>query len=99
MKTILTAEEFYNQQKGQYTTPIDKSIVLTLLRRFAALHVKAALEAATNQAEVVMVENCSDHTPYRGACVTCNRTDNPDVPSDQVSKESILNAYPETLIK
>jgi len=21
-------------------------------------------------------ENCSDHTPYRGACVTCGRHDN-----------------------
>lgn len=26
--------------------------------------------------------NCTDHTPYYGACVTCGRSDNPDVIDD-----------------
>ncbi len=50
---------------------------------------KCAVEAESKD---VKVPACDDHTPYRGACVSCGRYDNPDVIiSSEVDKHSILN--------
>lgn len=49
---------------------------------------KCAKEANSKD---VTSPNCSDHTPYWGACVTCGRIDNPDViTGSEVDKQSIL---------
>lgn len=52
---------------------------------FAKLHVKAALEAAAEKAEMKPY-------PYNG-CSECGRDDM------DIDKKSILNAYPENLIQ
>lgn len=49
---------------------------------------KCAKEANSKD---VTSPNCSDHTPYWGACVTCGRIDNPNViTGSEVDKQSIL---------
>lgn len=70
-----------------------------LLTRFAKYHVKKALEAVGENAKVVMVLNCDDHTPYYGACVSCGRTDNPQIPTTEIDVNSIIDAYPLTNIQ
>lgn len=105
MNKIPTAEELV--QQGFSNPPFieikdlqfkgDK--VCELMNNFAKLHVEAALKAASENATVVMVPNCFDHTPFRGPCVTCGRYDNPDVASEVISKKSILNSYPLDNIK
>jgi hypothetical protein len=95
---MITAEELYETTFNGLNLEDNEHLIPRMMRQFAKLHVKAALEAASENATVILVPNCSDHTPYRGACVTCGRHDNPDVPSEEVNEESILTAYPETNI-
>jgi hypothetical protein len=61
--------------------------------------IKNTLKTAAEKAEVVMRDNCSDHTPYWGHCVSCGRTDNPSIPTEEVDKQSILNTFEETYLK
>lgn len=61
---------------------------------FASLHVEAALKAASDVIDTIMIPNCDDHTPYYGACVSCGRYDNPmTLPGEELVKQSILTAY------
>lgn len=39
-------------------------------------------------------DNCDDHTPYRGACVTCGKHDNPDILPDP---EEVIRALKELI--
>lgn len=97
MENIPTAVDFWMQNQMKFGGSIERG-----LQEFAKLHVKAALEAASNNTVIkdIKVPNCDDHTPYWGACVSCGRYDNPDVlVGHQVDKESILNSYPEQNIK
>ena len=51
---------------------------------------KACIDAVRSMAR----PNCSDHTPYRGACVTCGRSDNPMVlpsPDEVVARLEALS--------
>lgn len=91
MDKIPTAEEM--EQSGEYDD--HQSMMIA----FAKLHVKAALKSAAEKAQVMMVSNCSDHTPYYGACVSCGRIDNPEIPSESINESSILTAYPPENIK
>ncbi len=40
------------------------------------------IDECINTVKSLIHDNCSDHTPYRGACVSCGRVDNPDVLPD-----------------
>lgn len=71
-----TAKEFYD---AHYS---DDAVVM--MREFAKLHVKAALEAASEKAERKMTTS--------GWCNACNRG------TTYINENSILNAYPENLI-
>lgn len=64
---------------------VEEEKLLEKLIEFAKLHVKAALEAA---AENVSVERCGQYTEGDG--FNCDAS---------VNKQSILNAYPDELIK
>ena len=68
---------------------------------FAKLHVTAALQAAAENAEIIVEEEdgCDDHTPYWGACVSCSSVEMPKIRYKSISKDSILNAYSKELIK
>jgi hypothetical protein len=66
---------------------------------FARLHVQAALQEASEKAKVIMVESCSDHTPYWGVCGTCGSYTTSLIPTEEIDEASILNAYPESNIK
>lgn len=94
----LSKHDVAEYDEGGYLGVNDNKLYEIMIE-FAKLHVKASLEAAYEKAKVVLVENCDDHTPYWGPCVTCGRYDNPMIPSNEVDKESILNAYPENLIQ
>ena len=59
--------------------------------------VKYTLEQAADKGKVIMMENCDDHTPCRGPCVTCGRYDNPEVPTDMIDKQSILSLEEEII--
>jgi hypothetical protein len=61
------------------------------LRTYAKEVVKYTLEQAAEKGKVVMTENCNDHTPYRGPCVSCGRYDNPEIPTDMIDQQSILS--------
>lgn len=70
---------FYSSAQGAMVT-------LDLMREFAKLHVKAALEAAAENGEVEYFE---EYSPYGDGNYTCVHS---------VNKQSILTAYPETNI-
>jgi hypothetical protein len=97
MSKIPTAEEFRHSK--DYMPLYGSHEVDVMLKEFAKLHVKAALEEASKH--IISVPRCDDHTPYRGACVTCGSYDNPYilVGDEDDLKKAILNAYPEENIK
>ena len=84
MSKIPTAEEFL-KEKG-----IDNKIVEGVLVQFTKLHVKAALEAAA--------ENARIKTEYYHE-EDVGRTRLREMLDYEVNKKSILNAYPEENIK
>lgn len=79
MSKIPTAEEFIEQN-----VPSTCTVLPEWLTEFAKLHVKAALKAAADNAELKAY-------PYSG-CPECGRDDM------YVDKKTILNAYPENFI-
>ena len=77
-----TAEQFLKDYSY-----VGKEVPIALIK-FAKLHVKAALKAASQKAEII-----DDPNSYTGNTGS-------EYPADQiVSQESILNAYPVKLIK
>lgn len=101
MKELPTAEEFLESKLGEELSLRGCSALLAkdFLIEFAKLHVQQALQAASESATVVMISNCDDHTPYWGACGSCGRYDNSEVPTECVDANSILNSYPLDKIK
>lgn len=85
MKTIFTAKKFLAQKLGK--TPI--GILPELLIEFAALHVQAALKAASEKAKTTYLNewNVEDVKLIRQGH------------ESKIDKESVLNAYPLTNIK
>ncbi len=74
--------------------------LIQLINTRTKSHVTAALECAKVKVDEAMEPYCSDHTPYRGNCVDCGRTYNPEVIKDEEAlKEAILNSYPLDNIK
>ncbi len=89
--TIPTAEEFYTNFVIEHKSD---SKTLDLMIEFARLHVKAALEAASYNAVLASYDNKANKPGTSGfTTMTVN-----DVEWRPCS-ESILNAYPLTLIK
>lgn len=83
---IPTAEEYLKKHEG-YFTPDD-------LIEFTKLHVKAALEAAYNNAELrEFTKEDSKNDNY--ICHTSNDMGDSYV----LDKDSIINSYPDSLIK
>jgi hypothetical protein len=68
-------------------------LVLNQRKDYATFHVEAALKAAAGNAEVVMIESCSNHTPYWGVCGTCGSYSSELEPTEEVDKDSILKSY------
>jgi hypothetical protein len=98
LQSMVSTEE---DKKFFYSTAQGAQITCDVMIEFAKMHVKAALEAANTQirSKSVFEPNCSDHTPYMGPCGNCDSYHNYDVlVGIEVDKNSILNAYPETLI-
>lgn len=104
MSKIPTAEEFL-KEKG-----IDNKIVEGVLVQFTKLHVKAALEAAAENARIKTEyyhEEDVGRTRLReildSSDLASERTDGDGimyaVDTYEVNKKSILNAYPEENIK
>lgn len=82
---IQTAEEIYKQITGCVMNHGDIKLAMI---EFAKLHVKAALEAASEKARII-----NDPNSY------CGNTGSEYPPDQIVSKYSILNAYPDELVK
>lgn len=94
---IPTAEEFFIKFWKEPYNPeiheIKESDILKVMVEFAKIHVQAALEAAIENAKVKEEWNCTDHTPFRGECLSCGSYHNFKINTDEVDEESILNAY------
>lgn len=91
MKEI-NLEEILNQYSG-----VDSDYSYT--KESALLAMKEAcrqtLELAIENCilDDIEVDNCDDHTPYRGPCCSCGRYDNPKIViGSTLNKESILNS-------
>lgn len=97
-KEIVKETDQYSHIDDCFDKVFYSGFVESLMIEFAKLHVKAALEAAAENAKVIFVPNCNKHTPYWGACTNCGQYDNSDVPSSDIDSDSILTAYPETKI-
>jgi hypothetical protein len=95
---IPTAEEFL-KNKPFMRSDLQCETNYQLMIEFAKLHVEAALKAILENVKVKMIDNCSDHTPYRGECGKCGSYHNYKIASEEVDEESIINAYPLTNIK
>ena len=61
------------------------------VKRIAIEFAKHILEEAAKNAKVVMVDYCSNHTPYRGECGNCGNYHNSTVASEEIDKESIIS--------
>jgi len=97
MDKIPTAEEFLKQKPFIHSmTRGDQQVAMI---EFAKLHLQAQKEAIVKNAKVLMIDNCSDHTPYWGACSTCGEYHNYKIPSEEIDKSSVLNSYPLDNIK
>ncbi len=82
MSKVPTAKEFLEQENLPET--LSGGTLVFAMNEFAKLHVKAALEAAADNAEVsIELSN-----PY-----------DPESEYAEVNKQSILSAYPESNIK
>jgi hypothetical protein len=107
MKNIPTAAQFLNQDQelildiidGKLSYSIALDILQNKLIEFTKPYVSAALEEAAFKAKVIMHESCLDHRPYWGVCGNCGNNHLSLDPTDEVDKESILNAYPLENIK
>lgn len=86
---IPTAKDFWNNSciTNELKSPGD------IMIEFARLHVKEALKAAVNNSEVRITENALIETGY------CDTSYDDGVKTITCDRESILNAYPEDLIK
>lgn len=93
MNNIPTAEEFLLKSidYAEYNRFLQSKFEKTL-KEFAKLHVKAALEAASDKA-VMRQSN------YKGSWTIESRVSLDDYTDVEVDKKSILNAYPEENIK
>ncbi len=70
------------------------------MRKALKAAIPLILEKVANKAQTTALyrPNCDDHTPYWGACISCGRTDNPDVIDGSIiDKESITNLEQEIL--
>ena len=84
----MTAEELlekYRFEAGEHIGNRDYDKMCEFAKEFAAMHVKAALRAADNKAEVIIVD-WDDRGDFK-------------VPTYGVDSDSILNSYPLTNIK
>lgn len=94
---MISAEDYI--QENYSSVPFELDDITKMMVEFAQLHVTEALKMASEKAEVLMVDNCSDHTPYRGECGNCGSYHTYKVASEEINKDSILNAYPLENIK
>ena len=85
-----TAEEFWNFYKKVMLSNAQNPDFKKCMIEFAKLHVKAALEAASGRVVLKEVTTITNHEtpPYMRRKV-----------ETVIDKESILNAYPDELIK
>lgn len=92
MKNIETSEEFANRMLGKEQYPTD---VPYFMIQFAKLHVEAALKAASEKAKCKLKESliCTNQEKESGYKIL--KTNSHIIPD----RDSILNAYPLTLIK
>lgn len=87
MEKIPTAEEFLKQFELGSTGKVDIEDAKEAVIEFAKLHVKAALENAAKYADL--------HSKYKPQI-----GEQPDINCNKyIYQNSILNAYPENLIK
>ena len=95
MEKIPTAEEFVNQYDWENSTLDIPSVLI----EFAKLHVQAALEAASENAQMIGVTQHDNDAPdVHSDFVYVVDSNGPDY-GYTVDKGSILNAYPLTNIK
>lgn len=74
----------------------DASVAKIYIERAMKAYASQAIDRCAEKMDDIEIPNCDDHTPYRGACVTCGLYDNPNVmPSEKVVKQSILNVKQE----
>lgn len=88
MEKIPTAEEFVNQYDWENSTLDIPSVLI----EFAKLHVEAALEAASEKANLYLHNPGWKHSSDIKT-VKCHNYD------ASINRDSILNAYPLTNIK
>lgn len=84
---IPTAEQIVNKYALDDGDLLHDAAIIAMIE-FAKLHVKAALEAASEKARII-----NDPNSY------CGNTGSEYPPDQIVSKYSILNAYPDELVK
>ena len=91
MEKLPTAEEILTKHRERYPLGLYTATSQAMIE-FAKLHVKAALEAASKSVKVV-------HKNYKGQHNIKFPYSVDDYSDLHLDKESILNAYPENLIK
>lgn len=96
MEKIPTIEEYFKTEFEIWNSeyPELKAATHRKLLEYTALHTQAALEAANKQVDQYTKRNCDDHTPFRGACVSCGNKDNWDVITEiDELKDAIESSY------
>jgi hypothetical protein len=93
MNKILTVKEFLKDNNLKEIFNSGPPNLETIFIEFAKMHCKAQVEAICEKAKVLMIDSCSDHTPYRGECGNCGSYHTYKMPSDEINKDSILTAY------
>jgi hypothetical protein len=97
MERLPTAREVHEMMReGDPEYKIPDPYIFAI--EFAKLHVEATLKAVNQVINESVIQNCNDHTPFWGECVSCGRYDNPTV-YIKPDEELILTAYPLENIK
>lgn len=95
MNKLPTAEELLNNYRfkaGEHIGNSDFDLMMEYAKKFAEIHVEAALKEASEKAEI----NFHDKTD---GVTNVSRWRENDLESITINQESILNAYPKENIK
>lgn len=70
-----------NQELGYEQKPLKQRIefVLKALTLYISSERNLVIDECTEVVRNLITDNCEDHTPFRGACVSCGRHDNFEV--------------------
>ena len=84
-------DEIITDEVSKFSSPLKPEGLQLLLNNVALKFAEHILEEVSKNAKVIMVDCCTNHTPYRGECGNCGNYYNSTIASEEIDKESITS--------